>query len=170
MKRHLLVAVVLLLPSVALASESTAIKRSMAEELLTLTDSENALSSVRDQMIKMLEGQAKAMDLSEEEQASMVKRQQKMFDLVFEELSWKNLKKDYIDIYAAVYTQEELSGLLTFFRSPIGQSFTKKSPELMARMMEVVQKRTQRLTPRLMALIEDEEAEADKEEEEGEPE
>jgi len=142
----------------------------MAEELLTLTDSENALSSVRDQMIKMLEGQAKAMDLSEEEQASMVKRQQKMFDLVFEELSWKNLKKDYIDIYAAVYTQEELSGLLTFFRSPIGQSFTKKSPELMARMMEVVQKRTQRLTPRLMALIEDEEAEADKEEEEGEPE
>ncbi len=83
----------------------------------------------------------------------MTKVQDKIMDDVAEELmSWEKIKDDYITLYAETFTEEELKGVIAFYKSPAGQAFTKKQPELMKRTMELTQKRMLQWMPKIQAL------------------
>ncbi len=77
---------------------------------------------------------------------------QKMMDLFMKEISWDNLKEDYISIYAETFTEEELKGLVTFYKSPVGRKFIEKQPELMKRTMEISQEKMMELIPKMQEL------------------
>lgn len=40
--------------------------------------------------------------------------------------SWETLKPAYIQAYSEVYTEEELRGIIEFYKSPLGQAWTAK--------------------------------------------
>jgi uncharacterized protein len=56
-----------------------------------------------------------------------------------QKFSWDKMKSMFIDIYAEVYTVEEMEGLATFFESPVGQGFIKKQPQMTTLMMSKMQ-------------------------------
>src|SRR5262245_38110178 len=43
-----------------------------------------------------------------------------------EVMSWNGLLEPTIEIYRETYTEEELRGIIEFFRSPVGRSFSRK--------------------------------------------
>src|SRR4051812_25186333 len=43
---------------------------------------------------------------------------------------WLKLKPGYVKAYAEVYSADELRSLIAFFKSPIGQAYVDKMPEL----------------------------------------
>ena len=49
-------------------------------------------------------------------------------------------------------TEEEMEGLIAFFRSSVGKAFVKKQPELMQRAAAVTQRATAGMVPKVMAL------------------
>lgn len=76
----------------------------------------------------------------------------KMMEMMAAEMSWANVKGDYIALYAETYTADELKGLLKFYNSAAGQALVKKQPELLRRSMELGQKQMQRIMPKLQAI------------------
>lgn len=46
----------------------------------------------------------------------------RLFSVMEESLSWQVLKEDYVAIYAQTFTEDELKGMLAFYKSSIGQS------------------------------------------------
>ena len=58
------------------------------------------------------------------------------YELVKKFLDCDAMKKDAANIYAEVFSEEELKGLLAFFQSDLGKNFNAKQPELMRRSME----------------------------------
>lgn len=58
-----------------------------------------------------------------------------------EELSWTTLKPLYVQLYQETFTQEEVDGLVAFYRSPAGEALTKKMPIAMQKTMQLVQAR-----------------------------
>jgi len=70
-------------------------------------------------------------------------------------LSWEGVKEDYVKIYIAVFTEEEIRALINFYQSPIGQKLVSKQPELMEKSMELSQKRFMEIMPRLMSLMQE---------------
>ena len=46
----------------------------------------------------------------------------KISDVLEKSLSWQVIKDDCVSIYMQTYTETELKGMLTFYKSPIGQS------------------------------------------------
>lgn len=48
---------------------------------------------------------------------------------------WLKLKPKYVKAYAEVYSADELRALITFFKSPAGQTYLEKTPELNRRLM-----------------------------------
>jgi uncharacterized protein len=155
MKHAVIIAAFALLLSATPAAALGEIERTMAEEILRLSNAESSLATMREQVTKLVDTQVATMNLSDEEKTHVAERSKKMFDLIFEEMSWKKMKDQYIDLYVTVFTQEELAGLITFYRSPVGQSYLKKMPELMKRSMEVGQVTMERLGPRIQSMIED---------------
>ncbi|MDE1175474.1 MAG: DUF2059 domain-containing protein [Edaphobacter sp.] len=71
------------------------------------------------------------------------------------QIGWKVLGPEYVDLYAKTYTEPELDAILSFYKSPAGQSMLTKSPELSAQSMQLVQAKMTTLQPQLQKLAQD---------------
>jgi hypothetical protein len=106
-------------------------KSAKAEELLQLTQG--------DQMLKMMEPMMKGMvaqmdkDMSAEQRAKVGEMQGKMMALIAVRLS--KAKPALVKVYTDTYTEEEIDGILAFYKSPVGKAFLQKMPEVMQRSM-----------------------------------
>lgn len=75
------------------------------------------------------DAQRRAMD-------NMVK---KASEIVLQELTWDKLRPIYINIYQESLTQEDIDGLVAFYRSPAGDAMVKKMPLVGQKTMSAVQ-------------------------------
>jgi uncharacterized protein len=65
------------------------------------------------------------------------------------ELQWEKLEPRYIEIYQKSFTNEEISGMLTFYRSSAGQAVINKLPVVMEHTMGLLQDFLQRTAPQI---------------------
>lgn len=135
-----LLAVVIVLSSVAVSAQDAKLgaREAKVEQLLTLTGVDSQTDKMMDQMFKMAVANFPT-DAPPEVRAKLEQMQTKVFALISERVSWQKMKPVYVKLYAEVYTDEELDGMIAFFSSPAGRSMTAKSPILMQRSMQVVQ-------------------------------
>jgi hypothetical protein len=125
-------------------------KSAKAEELLQLTQG--------DQMLKMMEPMMKGMvaqmdkDMSAEQRAKVGEMQGKMMALIAVRLS--KAKPALVKVYTDTYTEEEIDGILAFYKSPVGKAFLQKMPEVMQRSMPVMMQLMGDLQPELKTMME----------------
>ena len=129
--------------------------RKAAEELLTLTNVEKNLADMRAQIGQMMTAQLQSTNVPENMRDKLAQFQKQLMDTIFEELAFAKMKPVYVDIYSSTFTAEELSGLVSFYKSPVGRAYANKLPTLMKRMMEVAQIKMQTLAPRLKKMNDD---------------
>ena len=79
----------------------------------------------------------------------------KLYAAVTDVLGWEKLKPAYVDLYASEYTEEQVDGILAFYKSPIGQALLDKTPELITKSTAIVQARMQDFGPRVQKITED---------------
>ncbi len=65
------------------------------------------------------------------------------------ELEWGKLEQLYIRLYRESFTEEEVAGMLAFYKTPAGQAVIYKMPVLLEKTMVDMQKMTERLTPEM---------------------
>ena len=125
-------------------------KSAKAEELLQLTQG--------DQMMKMMEPMMKGMlaqmdkDMPAEQRAKVGEMQGKMMALVAASLN--KVKPALAKVYTDTYTEEELDGILAFYKSPSGKAFIQKMPEMMQRLMPVMMQMMGDLQPEIKTMME----------------
>ena len=129
--------------------------RNAAEELLTLTNTEKNLADMRAQIGQLMTAQLQSTNVPENMRDKLAQFQKQLMDTIFEELAFAKMKPAYVDIYSSTFTAEELSGLVSFYKSPVGRAYANKLPALMKRMMEVAQIKMQTLAPRLKKMNDD---------------
>lgn len=109
-------------------------KTAKAAELLEITQGE--------QMMKMMEPMMKGMmaqmnkDVPAEDRAKIDEIQRKMMATIGENLS--KAKPALAKVYTDTYTEEEIDGILGFYKSPAGKAFIQKMPDVMQRSMPVM--------------------------------
>jgi hypothetical protein len=135
-------------------------------QLLQLTKVDKQMDSVFTQMDDLLKTSlqqaTKGRPLSAEEQAILDRQQAKMSGIMKEELSWDKMKDLYVQAYRETFSQEEIDGLIAFYRTPVGQSFVSKQPELMKRTMTIMQQRMGPMMQRIQTMSEETVAEMKK--------
>ena len=75
--------------------------------------------------------------------------------MIFNELTWDNIKSEYIKLFVDIYTIDELKGLVQFYKSPAGQSLIKKQPIIMQKSMMISQSKIQKLIPKLKKMTDE---------------
>ena len=68
------------------------------------------------------------------------------------DLSWEKLKPGMIEAYRNIYSEEELDGMLTFFKSPVGQAYLAKSPQVVVKTRELAETRVKELADKFQAM------------------
>jgi len=70
-----------------------------------------------------------------------------------EEFSWDRIGPMFVDVYAEVFTKEELDQLNEFYESPIGRKFVEKQPQLQAATMMRMQSLMREVMPKIQAKV-----------------
>src|ERR1039457_4619061 len=125
-------------------------KSAKAEELLQLTQG--------DQMMKMMEPMMKGMmaqadkDMPAEQRAKAGELQEKIMALVAATLS--KARPALAKAYPDTYTEEELDGILAFYKSPAGKALLQKMPDVMQRLTPVMIQMMGDLQPQMKTMME----------------
>jgi len=134
--------------------QSTA-KDVLAGELLQLMhvkeNTEKSFAAVR-QMLPMQMDKIRTATGQPQDSSSATNEVSDMLDMIAKELSWENMKRDYIALYAETFSEDELRGMIAFYKTPVGQAWINKQPEIARKSMELGQRLMMRLMPRMQPL------------------
>jgi hypothetical protein len=128
-------------------------KAAKIEELLQLTNAEAMSQQMYSQIRAMTTRQIDTMGGSKEAKAAAAQTIDKVMSQLQERLSWSKMKPEFVRLYDDVYSDEEITGILAFYKSAAGQAFVKKMPILIAKSMEISQRQMADLMPELQRII-----------------
>jgi hypothetical protein len=74
---------------------------------------------------------------------------------VNEELSFAKVKDIYQQAYRETFTQEEVSAIIAFYKSPAGKAIVEKYPAAMQKANALMQARISPLTMKLQGMLDD---------------
>lgn len=130
-------------------------RRQLAEELLILMEVKENIERSFDMVKDRQMDRIKRLNIPNAESEKVASLQEKIMSIVTGALSWEKIREDYISLYAEIFTEEELEGILAFYKSPVGKKFIEKQPELMEKSMQINQKQMEILMPKLQELTQD---------------
>ena len=127
------------------------------KELLTVTQPQKLLDQVMAQMDGVMQNSMlQAMPdqkLTPEQDSIMAEMRSKMVALIRESMSWKIMEPLYIDIYQKSFTQQEVEGILVFYRSDAGQAVIAKMPQVMQGTTQLTQTVLSTMMPKIQLLV-----------------
>lgn len=149
---------VLLLQPHAHAQETNANEASI-RELLLVTDAKQLLDRMWVQMDLIMENSMKqalsGQPVTPAQQVVLDDMRKQMGALLKEELAWEVFEPLMIDVYLNTFTEEEVQGMLQFYKSPAGRAVVTKMPAVMQASMQAVQGPIAAMQPKLRKLQED---------------
>jgi hypothetical protein len=149
-----LLALLLLTPLFAHADEAA--KKAKIEELMQLTNMNHLMDQMLGQMTQRMKTSATeqedSLHLTPDQKTVYENYQQKMSQLITDSVNWEKMKPIMVQVYTETYTDQELEGILTFYRSPAGQAMVAKSPQLMTKTMTLMMQQMSTLQPQIQQL------------------
>jgi hypothetical protein len=128
------------------------------QELLEVTQAakmmESMYSSVEDAMRAGMQQAAAGRPMTDEQRRVLDTLPRRMAQVIREELSWEVMRPGMVQIYRDTLTQDEVNGLINFYRTPAGQALITKMPQIMQRSMLYTQGRMATFGPRIQAAVE----------------
>ena len=155
MKKSVVVLFTCILLSASATFADEASKNAKIEEMLKLTNGEKMIGQLFDQMKAMTTAQMDKTTVAPENRERVQQIQQRVLQLLQDTLSWDKMKPMMMQIYAETFTEEEIDGIVNFYKSPAGQAMIEKMPALMQRSMAMAQQRLAEVTPQIQKLVED---------------
>jgi hypothetical protein len=159
MRRYVAVLLMVLTVGCCCARADDASKRAKAEQLFVLlrmdTMMDQLMGGVKRQVQQITQSMPGADHATPEQQKQITDFQQRVMDVVNQKIGWKALEPDFINLYASTYTEEELDGIIAFYKSPVGQKMMEKTPELMTKSTQITQQKMSELQPQLNQMVQD---------------
>jgi uncharacterized protein len=107
------------------------------------------------QMLDRAQASVKAQTVRQEPAgADKAAIEEKISQILSQQLNWELLKAQYVKVYADTYTEEELEGIVSFYKSPAGQAWFAKSPQVGDKARQVTQQAIQEAQAQIRKVIE----------------
>lgn len=153
-----IIATFILAAAISIPAFAQPASKGSVKELLKITKSEQFLGQMSPQINNMMhssiEKLTRGKKLTTKQELALVNYSQELGKIMQEELTWAKLEPEMIKIYAEEFTQEEVDGMIQFYKTPVGQSTIDKMPIVMQKSMQVGYKQMDAITPKIMQAAE----------------
>src|SRR5580692_6876905 len=133
------------------------------QELTTLSRSQDVFRSMKPQMDAMIASSIKeasqGQTITPERQAVLDRMREKMVAAYDEAFNTQAMQNVMLRVYQATYTQDEVDGLIAFYKTPAGQALINKSPLMMQNTMDEMRQMMRPMGQRIAQIKRDGEAE-----------
>ena len=141
------------------AAHSAPPSRESVDVLLTAMQAERLiegmLANVEQSMRQAMAGALGGQPISAQQQRVLDAAPAKFTRVLKDELSWERMRPFYVQIYEESFTQEDIDGLLAFYRSPTGEAFVKKMPLAQQKSMAPMQSRMAPMVEKMKAAMQE---------------
>ena len=93
--------------------------------------------------------------LQPDQQQRMKEFSEKVSGVISDALGWQKLEPEYIRMYSAAFTEQQMDEILAFYKSPTGQAMVEKNPVLLKQSSAIVQERLAIAMPEVQKLTKD---------------
>jgi len=128
-------------------------------ELLAVTQTQKLMDGMIAQMDAMMQASMKqalaGRTVSPDQQRILDDTRAQMVALFKNEMAWETFEPLMIDIYRKTFTEEEVKGMLDFYKSPAGQAVIAKMPAVMQASMQMAQSRMGAMMPKMKKIQDD---------------
>ena len=144
----------LLTPSLVLAAEAPASDQSVRQliEVMQVRKLLDDMTPHGDAMYQAIAHALGEQTLSEKEKAVVDEMQRKIAAVFEQEMRWESLEPQLVSLYKETFTEEEIAGMLKFYRSEAGQAVIEKMPLVMQGSMKMVRVQMQRVMPKIQQI------------------
>jgi hypothetical protein len=140
----------------AAAANNAPASEASIREMLELTNAQQMLAGMKGQMNAMMNASAqnatRGQTVTPERQAILDRMAAKMSAVVTDMLNWDSLLPIYIRTYRDSFTQDEIDGVIKFYKSPAGKAYVKKLPLAMQNVMREMQDLLKPLQEKMAAI------------------
>lgn len=116
---------------------------------------DRTLAGIRQSQGAMVDNMMKQLGQTGADREALVAFQKKMIDEMMGAMTGAEMKDDVAKAYSEVFTKSELQDLAAFYSSPIGQTFSDKTPALQQKMNEVMVPRMMSAMPKVQKMAQD---------------
>jgi len=128
-------------------------KAAKAREVLKLSNARQASQQIMDlvatQVKTGISGELAGTQITPTIQKQLDAFLDKTMGLLRDSLGWEKMEPDYARIYVETFSEEELDGLVAFYKSPAGQAMVTKMPQIIAKSGELGQKKVEAILPKI---------------------
>ena len=132
--RRIAIGILTLIASAALAAGAQPSEASV-KELLQLSGTTKAAEMTKSQLAAMQNGgvqsAVKGHSLTPEVRKIVEASGEKVGAILDEALKWETIEPIFVGVYQSTMTQEEVDGIVAFYKTPPGQAMVQKMPALM---------------------------------------
>ncbi|MFJ3057833.1 DUF2059 domain-containing protein [Herbaspirillum sp. NPDC087042] len=149
--KHILFAAALVSAS-GIASAAPASDASI-RQLLEVTQARKVIDGVQLQYGNLVDAVVKqalrgnAPNAKQQQAADKLKV--RLLSLVKDTVSWQKMEPSYLQFYSETFTEEEVTGMLAFYKTPAGQAVIHKMPVLMQKNTALIQQLTVSMQPQM---------------------
>lgn len=156
MKRWMVVIVVMCALAVPVARADDPSKTAKVQELFTTMHMDHMMDQMMESITTSLRQSLQTIPGADQ----MTAEQKKLVDdflvrtlkVANDSVGWSALEPEYVKLYANTYSEEEIDGILAFYKSPAGQAMLAKTPQLTTGSMQIVQTRIAEIQPKIKAM------------------
>jgi len=130
----------------------TASKAAKVDEIFRLTKVDQMQKQMLEQVKPMIPSLELQAGVSQENKALSDELTSKILDLISDRVSWEKMKPAMAELYAETFSEEEIDGMLSFYKSPAGQAMLTKMPSLMAKTMGLAQEQMSDIIPAIQKM------------------
>jgi hypothetical protein len=152
----LLLVLALCLPVAARADEAS--HRAKAQEMITLLHTDKLVQQNADNMIKQVAAaadKAAGPDATPDAKAKVDDFKKQTEQMIDAQIGWKVMQDKFIDVYAKNFTEEQLDGIIAFYKSPAGVALLTTMPDVNSQIGQLGGGRVQTLQPQLQQMYAD---------------
>jgi hypothetical protein len=124
------------------------------QELFDTMNMDATINTMYQQMQSMMSSSVADKVMSSDQEEVYNKYQKELLSLMQTEMGWDDMQADLLVIYKQNFTDQEISDMLAFYKSPTGQSVLQKMPVVMQESMQVGQQMAMKAMPKIRALSE----------------
>jgi uncharacterized protein len=149
-------AFVLSFPLAARADDAS--RHAKAEQVVTLAHVDRLNNQVLDTILQQttaIATQNAGGSLTPEKKAALDAFQKKLMALLEPQIGWKAMEPAFADIYAKLFTEQQMDAIIAFYKSPAGMALMDKMPEINQQANQMVQAKILALQPQVRQMFAD---------------
>jgi hypothetical protein len=124
----------------AAAANNAPASEASIREMLELTNAQQMIEGMKGQMTGMMnasmQNATKDQTVTPARQEILDRMRTKMSAVMTDMLNWDQLLPMYLRTFRASFSQDEIDGVIKFYKSPAGKAYVKKMPLVMQNVMK----------------------------------